>query len=143
MLLPLRSNGAIYFAFAVVFAKAVSTTSGRRVGISVIVVRSIANCGCDAGWPENVSGAAAFRKCNELVIVIANAFVALGSVNSRGRSPLLGIPSLIWPARRIRQRVVTLELRFPNRFAIGLAATIRSPFPRASVLAIAARRVVR
>jgi hypothetical protein len=128
---------------AVVFARAVSTTSGRLAGISVTAVKPIVSGACDAGWHENVSDDAAHRKSNKRVIVSASAFVALGNVNSLGHSPLLGLPSLIRSARRIRPRVVTLEIGFPNRFAIGLAATIRSPLPRANVLAIAARRVVR
>jgi len=64
MLLPQRSNRAIYFASAVVFSKAVSTTSGRLAGISVTAVRSIANSACDASWPESVSGASVVRKNN-------------------------------------------------------------------------------
>ena len=95
MILPLRSNGAIYFACAVAFARAVSMTSGRCAGISVTVVKLIVSDACDAGWHENVSDDAAHRKSNKRVIVNASVLVALGNVNSLGRSPLLGLPSLI------------------------------------------------
>jgi hypothetical protein len=131
-MLPLRrSNGAIYFAAAGVFARAASRTSGRRAGISATVVRPSAICAFGAGWHGSVSGAVVLRKINVLVIVNASVLVAHGNVNSLShRSPL---PR----THPIRRRVVTLELRIRNHFAIGLAATIRSLLRRVSVRAIA------
>jgi hypothetical protein len=133
MLPPLRSNVAIDFAAAVVFARIVNKTSGRRAGISAIVAKPTVVCEFGGGWHESVNNAVALRKSNVRDIVNVNALVALGNVNSFGRS----LRSLRPRTRPNPRRVVTLELRFRNLFATVPAATIRSLLLSASKVATA------